>query len=51
MRVVVVVACCVAGPVGDEYLQEGEFTMRDVISGAVILRTQKREMNIYLEIV
>ena len=24
MRVVVVVACCVAGPVGDEYLQEGE---------------------------
>ena len=51
IRVVVVVACCVAGPVGDEYLQEGEFIMRDVISGAVILRTQKREMNIYLEIV
>ena len=36
IRVVVVVACCVAGPVGDEYLQKGELIMRDAILGTVL---------------
>ena len=43
---VVVVACCVAGPVGDEYLQEIESIMTNEgcdLRSNVILRTPKYE--------